>query len=191
MSSWQLRGLNRSYLGLFLVVARAPSLSRCRVQGFFLPYRMMMSCVEIYNICLLIMHDSLTQLGLVRLISRFFPRCAHPGISREDFWSKDTLGPDADPNQWLITSDGKLHFFRRCANVCVAVTTYFDHCSSTSDCPHCCRTPYFAQSFLSSPRVIHSILRGRRGSSGYRRRMQSFPVKYVRLNPNGVPARIP
>ncbi|CAM9662147.1 unnamed protein product [Scytosiphon promiscuus] len=34
------------------------------------------------------------------------------GISREDFWSKDTLGPDADPNQWLITSDGKLHFFR-------------------------------------------------------------------------------
>ncbi|CAB1096374.1 unnamed protein product [Ectocarpus sp. CCAP 1310/34] len=34
------------------------------------------------------------------------------GISREDWWTADELGPPADPNQWLITNDGGLHFFR-------------------------------------------------------------------------------
>lgn len=34
------------------------------------------------------------------------------GIAREDWWDKDTLGPDADPNLWLISDEGKLHFFR-------------------------------------------------------------------------------
>ncbi|CAM9677037.1 unnamed protein product [Sphacelaria rigidula] len=35
------------------------------------------------------------------------------GISNEDWWTKDSLGPDADPHSWLITDDGVLHFFRR------------------------------------------------------------------------------
>ncbi|CAN0059885.1 unnamed protein product [Ascophyllum nodosum] len=34
------------------------------------------------------------------------------GISREDWWTAETLGPDTDPNYWVITDDGVLHFFR-------------------------------------------------------------------------------
>ena len=37
------------------------------------------------------------------------------GISREDWWTAETLGPDTDPNYWVITDDGVLHFFRRWA----------------------------------------------------------------------------
>lgn len=40
-------------------------------------------------------------------------RACLTGIAREEWWTKDTLGPDADPNQWMITDDGKLRFFRR------------------------------------------------------------------------------
>lgn len=36
------------------------------------------------------------------------------GISQEDWWTKDTLGPEADPDLWFITDEGVLHFFRRC-----------------------------------------------------------------------------
>lgn len=35
------------------------------------------------------------------------------GISEEDWWTAENLGPQADPNMWLITDDGILHFFRR------------------------------------------------------------------------------
>ncbi|CAN0556487.1 unnamed protein product, partial [Laminaria digitata] len=35
------------------------------------------------------------------------------GISEEDWWTRANLGPDADPNSWLITEGGSLHFFRR------------------------------------------------------------------------------
>lgn len=31
----------------------------------------------------------------------------------EDWWTKETLGPDADPNSWMITAEGVLHIFRR------------------------------------------------------------------------------
>ncbi|CAM9730404.1 unnamed protein product [Scytosiphon promiscuus] len=34
------------------------------------------------------------------------------GISNEPWWNADNLGPDADPNVWLITDDKELYFFR-------------------------------------------------------------------------------
>lgn len=35
------------------------------------------------------------------------------GIARESWWTKDGLGPEADPDLWFITDEGILHFFRR------------------------------------------------------------------------------
>eukprot|EP00752_Nemacystus_decipiens_P012140 g10763.t1 len=34
------------------------------------------------------------------------------GIAGETWWTRDNLGPQADPELWLITDEGRLHFFR-------------------------------------------------------------------------------
>lgn len=36
-----------------------------------------------------------------------------PGIAREAYWTKENLGPDTDPNSWLISDDNVLYMFRR------------------------------------------------------------------------------
>lgn len=35
------------------------------------------------------------------------------GVAAEPVWTADTLGPFGDPSKWTISSDGRLHIFRR------------------------------------------------------------------------------